>query len=311
MGLWALLALIAADAQAELMFRGLPLYQQGNELVSPALGRALPFAVDMHDDFNRTGLLQQTDVDGLQIGFVPPYQGVPDGPLTGSAATSHGRWATPTGNGYSTASGAARRLPGTSPAVASMPWRTFLGLGDDYLVQMTATVAEGEEVRIAYLGDIQTQGIGQGLDSELGQLVLSIQRGTGAQGEELTWTVAWDVGGNRQVRAGSAAAPVGEELNLQLGWQDMRRAPGGDRFDALLGTSAGNVRLATGTMNTDLQPSVEVFGVGFESVGITSDGSGSLINSFTAAVPEPAQAGSWVAGLILSVGTRFRKKRHI
>ncbi len=298
--------------RAELVFRGLPLYQQSNSLNSRALDRPLPFASDVIDEFKRTGLLRGSEVDGLQIGFVPPADGVPDGPLTGNAADQHGRWMPGSSAGLEAQNGTVHRTATSGITAACLPWRVFAGLGDDYLIQMSADVAVGEQVRIGYFGDVHTYGALQGLAGRLGQLVLGIQRGSDTDSDptfnshDLRWTVAWDVNGTRLSLRGDATAPVGEELKLQLGWKD-ETSDGDDTFDAWLGTSAGEHRLAAGNLGTNLSSAIEVFGVGFEMLGSVTGTNDSWIGNFIGAVPEPNSA-SLILVAAGALGLRRRRR---
>lgn len=303
----------AGLAHAELFFRGLPLYQQGNELSSPALSRPIPFGIDVRDEFDRTGPIRGSDADRLQIGFVPPFEGVPDGSLGGVAADQHGRWMSTTASGLEAQNGVVRRMISDGISMACVPWRVFSTLGDDYLIQMTANVAEGESVRLGYVGDVSQYGNLQGLASRLGQLVLGIERGSDADTDptfnssDLRWTVSWDVNGTRLSVQGEATAPRGEDLNLQLGWKD-ERSHGDDTFDAWLGTSAGNRRLARGNLGTNLSNAIEVFGAGFEMLGSATGTNDSWIGDFIGAVPEPASGTMSLIGLVTLVGMVRRRR---
>lgn len=295
---------LANDATAT-DFRGLPLDQGGNELFNPTLDRILdtgtPYWLDLTDNFNRDGALPGSEVDGWQVGFVPPAFGVPDGELSGTAADDHGRWMSGQEDEYVTTTeggGRVQRLTGDGVSVTCLPWVVEEGLGDYYTIEMMAHVAAGESVQLAYFGDVNQFGAAQGLANELGQLVLGIERGTGASEEQLTWTIAWDIEGNRQEF--SATLPrnvaVGDEVRLQLGWLDEGQ---NDLFDAWLETPDGTTtRLGQGNMLT----SIEVRGVGFEFSGL-----GSYASSFAAAVPEPSTVGLLLSGLLLMAGAIRRR----
>ena len=153
---------------------------------------------------------------------------------------------------------------------------------------------------LGYFGDIDEFGAAQGLSGRLGQLVLGIERGEGAEAEQLTWSIAWDQDGNRQeFRAQlSEDVAVGEEIKLQLGWLD-DLATGDDLFDAWLETSNGNTRLAQGNMLSD----IDVFGVGFEF-----SGTGSYGTNFAAAVPEPTAGGLLMLSLLGMAGATRRRR---
>ena len=177
--------------------------------------------------------LLDSDADTLQIGFVPPVAGVPDGPLEGQHALDHGRWTH--GSDFVTSSangGFARRVSMAGSGIAATPWRVTPGLGDYYHLEMRAMVAVGEAVSLVYLGDIDTIDA-QGLHGELGQLLLDVSRGTGNEENLLTWTVAWDQLGTTQWFSSTVTANVEEELSLELGWLDLPSQD--DLFDAWLG----------------------------------------------------------------------------
>ena len=274
------------------MFRGITLDQGDNRLYSNALDRLddldKPYFIDIHDRFGRDVVsLEGSDVDTFQIGFVPPTDGVPDGPLEGQNAIDHGRWSY--GSDFATVSadgGYARRTTLDGDGVAATPWRVEPKLGDYYLLEFSARVAAGEMVSFGYLGDIETVGITEGLAGELGQLVLGVRRGVGGEATQLTWTVSWRQNGTSQSLSSTLTAGVDEELNLQLGWLDGRRST--DLFDAWLRDSTGDTRLIQGNLNA----SIDVYDVGFYSSGLES-----TVHSFTAAVPEPQAYALQLMGL--------------
>ena len=287
----AIMIISASSAIADWNFRGIPVNQGNNLLPSNSLDRFVdtgePFYIDVLDSFARDGSLEGSDADVLQIGFVPPVADVPDGPLSGSADTAHGRWSA---NDYVTTSangGSVQRTLANEIAIASTPWRVSPNLGDYYQLEMTAVVAAGESVQLGYLGDAATHGTSEGLAGAIGQLIFGLERGTGADEGTVTWTVAWDQDGIRQSFSSTVLSAVDQELNLQLGWLD-----GGsdDLFDAWLGTNESNTRLLQGNMGS----AIDVYAVGFEL-----DGTGSSIGSFTAAVPEPT------AGMLAIIGVGF------
>ncbi len=272
---------LAGSSQADTTFRGI-IRDQGNNLLFSDLVNRLtdtgnPYYIDISDDFARGGDLNFSEVDGLQIGFVPPYSNVPLGPLSGAAAEQHGRWQTLQGELMTTADngGWARSSTGAGPAVAALPWRVDPGLGDYYLIEMSAKVAAGESVSLGYLGDIDTLSATEGLAGQLGQLVLGIERGVDENAEQVVWTVSWVDGDSKQSFSNTATVATDEVLNLQLGWLDRGSD---DLFDAWLGTSTANTRLFGGNMNT----SIDVHAVGFDLLGTQS-----MAGSFTSAVPEP------------------------
>ena len=275
-------------------FRGIPL-NEGTRLDSDAFNRVnTPYWIDISDDFNRDGLLGLSEADGDQVGFIPPtgFDDAPDGPLTGDAADAHGRWMPEQGD-YITSSangGRVQRSTNNGHEVACLPWHVIAGLGDRYMIEMDAVVAAGESVTLGYFGDITQTGSALGLNGELGQLILEIEREI-ANPEEITWTVEWDFNGNRQRVVSSTTAAVDDELRLQLAWEDLEGS-GNDLFDAWLETSSGNQRLAMGNMGVE----IDVFGAGFEIEGLNS-----YVTGFAAAVPEPSTSTTTVASL-LSVG---------
>ena len=290
----------SAASASDWEFRGIPL-NQGTEFASPAFGRGLPYWTDISDSFLRNGRLGASDADGDQVGFIPPVtdEPVPDGPLTGTNADEHGRWM-PVFGDYATSTdhgGSVRRANGAGIAVACLPWHVISGLGDRYMIEMDAVVAVGESVTLGYFGDITQTGSPQGLNGELGQLILEVERDQ-ASPEDVTWTIEWDLNGNRQQVVSTLAAPVDDELRLQLAWDDLLHT-GNDLFDAWIATADGtNQHLAQGTMGT----AIDVFGVGFEIEGMQS-----YITGFTAAVPEPS-AGFLLGFGILGLVTRFNRK---
>jgi MYXO-CTERM domain-containing protein len=295
-------AALNATARGQEFFRGIPLPFNNNEL--PNVFQ--PMYVDFSDDFGRDGSLNDTVVDGFRTGYVPPFEldptgnPVPDGPLTGIAALLAGRWMPATGDDFVTSSlngGSVGRVTDDGPAVACLPWRVYPSLGQGYLIEMSAMVAAGETVSMAYFGDVSEFGTAQGLANELGQLVLGITRGTGSQTDQVTWTIAWDDDGNRREFSGQAVASAdGEELRMQLHWDDIRDS-GNDLFDAWLETGSGNQQLLQGTMGTE----IDVFGAGFEI-----SGTGSRITSLLTAVPEPSSMLLGLFGLLL-LGRKRRR----
>jgi hypothetical protein len=309
--LMLLVAVIAASLNANAFgvefFRGIPLPFKGNELTTPT--SYVPMYTDFSDNFARDGALNDSVVDGFRTGYVPPFEfdpagnPVPDGLLTGVAAHLAGRWMPQSGSDYVTSNlkgGSVRRVTDGGPAVACLPWRVYPELGRGYLLEMSAIVAEGETVSMAYFGDVQAYGTSQGLDNELGQLVLGIARGTQAAGtqDQLTWNIAWDDNGSRRELSGPSIASLnGEEIRMQLRWDDIRNS-GNDLFDAWLETGSGNQQLLSGSMSTE----IDVFGAGFEL-----NGTGSMITGFLTAVPEPSSAlmGMGIFGLLLVL--RHRK----
>jgi hypothetical protein len=303
---------MATCANGEVLFRGIPLDQGPENLLnSPTFvnigeefpyHRSIPYSIDITDDFNRDGVLPGSDADGWQVGFVAPALGVPDGYLTGQDAEDHGRWMSGDTSEYVTTpegGGRVQRATGDGVSVTCLPWVFERDLGDHYLLEMGANVAEGESVSLGYFGDINTFGAAQGLAGQLGQLVLGIERGTGEDAEELTWSVAWDMDGNRERLTATLNehVPVGEEVKLQLGWFDDNNDD--DLFDAWLETPNGQTRLVQGNMSTG----IDVFGVGFEF-----SGTGSYGTSFIAAVPEPTTGALLMFGIMGLLVTSRRRR---
>ena len=162
-----------------------------------------------------------------------------------------------------------------------LPWRVTPELGDFYLIELTAVVAEGESTRLGYFGDLGTHSPAGGLlDSGLGQLVLDVKRGRGDSADQLSWTVGWDAEGGASV-SGAINSNQGAELALQLGWNENT-----DAFEAWI----DDRQLISGDMGT----SIDVHGVGFELTGTESRVTGML-----AAVPEPASIFMGVVTLVL------------
>jgi len=290
---------VAGVSHAGTSFRGLTKDQGNNLLFSDSLNRledtGNPFYIDILDNFGRDGALLGSDADALQIGFVPPTGGVPVGPLQGQVAVDHGRWSQ--GSEFVTSAangGSVQRASMSGNGIASMPWRVEPTLGDYYQIEMTATVAAGENVSIGYLADVETISATQGLAGELGQLVLGVTRGLGADEDKITWTVSWDQEGAQQSVSNTISSPVGDELAFQLGWLDQGSD---DLFDVWLGDSTGNKRLLQGNMNA----AIDVYDIGFFAGGLES-----TIGSFTSAVPEPTTALMAAIGIIALIGMRRR-----
>lgn len=266
-----------------------------NRYFAPVFQRHSPWYIDVQDSFGREGLLLDGVADTWRNGFVPPFANVPRGPLTGSAAELAGRWMGHTL--FETRNGKVGRVESDKVAVACIPWRVTQDLGDDYLLSMTAFVAQGETVRLGYFGDVATFGTAEGLSGQLGQLVLDVSRGEGDDAEQIVWSVAWDMNGNRQTFTSTTTAPVDEELTMQLGWLDDNKT-NNDLFDAWIVTSEGPDHLLAGNMFT----AIEVFGAGFQM-----SGEGSYIRELIAAVPEPN------TGVMLTLGSllAFRRRRSV
>ena len=287
------------NGQTPLQFRGIPTPTQGNQFSSPA--SLAPYYYDLTDDFNRDSTLVDTKVDGYQIGYVPPFQfdpntgePVPDGPLAGLAEQLNGQWMG--SRDYVTSSvddGFVSRSTGIGPAVTCLPWRVHATLGKQYLVEMTAEVALGETVRLGYFGDVNEFGTAQGLDGQLGQLILGLTR---VDEDTVTWEVAWDDNGQRVTATGAPlTSAVDEQIRFQLAWDDIRS--GNDTLSAWVETGQGNINVLAQNMNTE----IDVFGAGFEL-----SGTGSRVFDFVTAVPEPTGLLTTLCGLIWFAGIRRR-----
>jgi hypothetical protein len=228
--------------------------------------------------------------------LVAPFDGVPPGWLTGNAASAAGRWSGDTD--YVVSDGRLQRDSGVGIGVTHMPWRVMERLGDDYLLEVSAVVADGETARIGYLAD-PALGTDRGLESELGELTMSVTR---IDGRNLEWAVSWNMdNGSRQRFSSVLTTPAdttGEELNFQLGWEDVLGS-NNDLFDAWLETSTGNTQLLAGNLAT----SIDVHAVGLELTGTDS-----YIVGFRAAVPEPNACGVAVVGVLGIFILRRRRK---
>lgn len=292
---------LASNANADTWkFRGIERLQtnqlgEHNMLVSPALDRMsngeTPFFIDVQDRFDRVGILNGSDVDSHDHGFVPPRAGVPAGQLNAALSQEAGRW---TGSDHLSIAGGSVSNIGDGVAVASVNWLVEPTLGDDYLVEADAKIAIGETVQIGYLGSADLE------NARIGQLALGIKR---LDDFTLQWNVSWDDEGQQQVfssRLVTSTNTTEETLRLQLGWQDLRN--GNDLFDAWLGTPDGNTRLAQGNMLAALDVT---------DVGFLLDGNGSAIDSFTAAVPEPATGINMLAGMLVLAGLVRRRKAQM
>ena len=294
-----MLAFVLASASvcsAQWMFRGIPVDQGDNLLASEGMiGRIGDFYIDVQDNFSTTGPLHGSQADTHRIGFVPPISGLATGPLQGQYADAHGAWTTSNGD-YAVANGSVSRTTGTGTSIATTPWRAHPGLGDDYLLEMTAVVAAGESVSLGYLGDINEFGADQGLAGPLGQLVFEVERRSDNV-NMLDWSVAWEDNGIRQTATGSTVVALNEEINMQLGWLDTG-AVNDDIFDAVIGTTAGNQRLISDSMGN----SIDVHAVGFDV-----NGTDSYLGNFTAAVPEPTTGLMALLGMVGMISIARRR----
>ncbi len=295
---FAVVALHPFAVAAQTQFRGLQKDQGSNLHSSPVMGLDGRWFIDFNegftsysnllvgtDEFTRSygSALKDTYVDGLRIGFVPPFANVPLGPLEGAAAQQAGRWMGAEGYVMSPDLGGSVRLASDQEgaAVTCVPWRVTPELGDFYLIELTAVVAEGESTRLGYFGDLGTHSPAGGLlESGLGQLVLDVTRGIGYASDQLSWTVGWDAEGGASV-SGAINSDQGAELALQLGWNEDT-----NEFDAWI----DDHRLVSGDMGT----SIDVHGVGFELTGTESRVTGML-----AAIPEPTSIYMGVVTFVL------------
>lgn len=293
-------AIVNTSDAGEWFFRGIPLEQTNafgsNRVESPVLTRAEnDFYVDIEDSFSRSGVLAGSLADIRISQLVAPFDGVPYGWLSGSASRAVGRWGGSTD--YVVADGKLQRSSGAGIGITHLPWRVTERLGDDYLLEMTAVVAEGETAHIGYLGD-PSLGTERSLESELGELTMSVTR---LDGTNLEWAVSWNMeNGSRQRFSSFLTTPsdtTGEEIRLQLGWEDVL-ATNNDLFDAWLETSSGNTQLLAGNMAT----SIDVHALGLELTGPES-----YVVGYRASVPEPSSLGLAFIGLVGLLGL---KRRH-
>ncbi|MFC1759520.1 hypothetical protein ACFL2H_12265 [Planctomycetota bacterium] len=268
-------------------FRGIQLDQTYNRHFSHAFGDH--WFIDLADTFSdaaRPEQLADSYVDGISIGFVPPTSGDPH-------VSEFGRWMGSTDYVVDTSnSGTVGRQTGDGVGVTCIPWRVTPELGDFYLIEMTSVVAEGESVRLGYFGDVNVLGSSEGLVGDLGQLVLDVTRGEGAAADSYAWTID----------SPKLASPIsdtfdftGEDLRLQLGWNENE-----DKFDAWIESNDGDLHLAYGS----LDGAIDVVGVGLELTG-----TGSRVQNFITAVPEPAGMPLFILGLLAIVAANRRMKR--
>lgn len=290
-----------ADA-GEWFFRGIPREQVNafgsNRIESPVLTRAEnDFYVDIEDSFSRNGVLSGSLADTRISQLVAPFDGVPPGWLGGAALDVAGRWEGSTD--YVVADGKLQRSSGAGIGVTHMPWRVTEGLGDDYLLEITAVVADGETARVGYLGD-PSLGTDLSLESDLAELIMSVTR---LDGTNLEWAVSWNMDdGSRQRFSSFMTTPsdtTGEEIRLQLGWEDIM-GTNNDLFDAWLETSSGNTQLLAGNMAT----SIDVHALGLELTGPES-----YVVGYRASVPEPSSLGLAFIGLVGLFGLRRRSSK--
>lgn len=305
-----------AQATAQGTFRGLQLDQGNNLIYEPVLDRTHPWFVDVVDNFTTytdqtfegqlfsrdlTHPLAGTYVDGLRIGFVPPTAGLPDGPLTGTAAEAVGRWMGGGSPQYvfdSAHGGSLARTSAGSVALACINWRVTPGLGNAYLLEMGVDLAQGESATVGYFGDIGVHGNSLSLlDGPLGQLAFGLERGTGGNSTRYDWTISWWEGATQQTATGTVFLTTGDPITLQLGWEDGSNS----RYDAWIETTAASFRVWQDTM----QDPIDVFAIGLELSGTQSK-----ITDFLAAVPEPPTGLLAVGSAVLSGLFRRRHNRR-
>lgn len=285
-----------STADAAWKFRGVDRLQFNSEGTSnkvfaePLNRQDKDYYVDIEDKFERIGDLSGSYVDTHRSQLIPSTMDHAPGLLSGAALARHGLWSA---DGYSTSNG---RLVGNSatPGLASIAWAVAPGVGDDYLLEMSAVIAEGGTARFGYLGE---QNSSRSINSDLAELGMSITRLSGTQ---LEWSVSWNMDdGTRQDFSSTLQTQTdttGEEVRLQLGWEDIA-ASNNDLFDAWIETSEGASRLLAGNMAT----SIDV-----EAVGLELEGEGVFVTNFRAAVPEPTSLGLAFIALIGLLSTRRR-----
>lgn len=301
----AQLVIFSLDAKAGDTFRGID-KDVAREISSPVFDfkdDGLHYHVDVFDDFDRTGDLFESIADEA-IGFVPPTEDLKEvAPEYFPSDSGLGVWMAD--NGQTTHGG---HVAGGSGNPNCISWRVTPDLGNFYLLEMTANVAVGETVKLAYFGETTTENLSAGLDGGLGQLVMSITR---PNATAIDWALGWEQGTGRASTVGSlssTAADLDDEIRLQLGWMDNASDGLGDLFDPWLETSAlGNIALL-GTQEqrataSHMLSTIDVYGFGFQI-----DGSASQINSITAAIPEPNSALPVAMGL-LAVVPIVRRRR--
>jgi hypothetical protein len=268
-------------------FRGIPMDQGFNQHSSPVFGGE--WFVDLKDTFSddsRDLQLRNSRVDDILIGFVPPTYPIP-------AAEAFGHWMGSQDYVVDTTNGKVKRLGSQTGEVVCNPWRVTPELGDYYLIELTAAVAEGESVRLGYFGNVATYGTELGLlHSGLGQLVLDVTRGEGVDANTITWTVNSAMLDNPISNVLNITSPG--ELRLQLGWNE-----DDNLFDAWLESAEGNSQLSAGALNGAL----DVFGVGMELTGSVSH-----VSNFVAAVPEPNSILLVAIGGLVLINTARRAR---
>lgn len=312
----AILALAVNTSFAEGTFRGIA---KADALDIPSsvfdtLRGDINFETDVRDNFTgRTGPLAGSEVDGTyadgtRIGFIMPVDirdangnflkgALPSHLLVGDGdpnTPQHGEWMGH--EGYSVVDGRVELADVNQPGVACLPWRTPEGLGDFYMLDATANVADGETVSIGYFGDVATVGAATTLADDLGLLVLNLTRTE----KTINWEVKWE-GDIASSLTGTVPGEFteNEDVNLQLGWLDRRAIGLADLFEAHVNDN----QLVLGDMGTAVgfNGNIDVFGVGFEL-----SGEGSSFDSFAAAVPEPTTGLMGLMGFLAILGLRRR-----
>lgn len=287
----------AADEPGQWYFRGIDRVQfnsagDSNVFPTPVLNRETMFA-DVEDKFDRTGMLDNTLADTHINQFITTKdRDVEPGPLPEAEAYFAGRWFSDTlvTSSKKVSTGAASR------GYAYQHWSVGEGVGDDYLVEVSAMVESGDTALVGFLGDPEA-GNYDSIDSALGELTASMTR---IDGMNIEWAVSWNMDdGTRQTFSSILTTPndtTGEDLKLQLGWKDTVNQD--DLFNAWLETSTGNTELLSGNMATRID---------VRSLGIELQGEESHISHFRVAVPEPSSFGLGMLGLLGVLSLRPRK----
>lgn len=274
-------------ANASETFNGIPLDQDDNFHRAHVYGADDSWYVDIRDQFDRDGLLLRSFMDTNRIGFVPPSESFSFDP------NLIGQWMG--SDDYLVNNGSVSRTTSDSVAIACAPWRVTSDLGDFYLIELDANVADSESVRLGYFGDVSVHDPTEGLlDGAIGQLILDITR----DGDDLNWTINWaaaDPADSKPFFAGSLFDVTGP-INLQLGWNEDDHS-----FDAWLTSESDAYHLAAGGMGHN----IDVFGVGFELTGTNS-----TVDTFLAAVPEPNSVSSIALIGLLSILKVARRRKQ-
>ena len=289
-------------------FRGIAKDQGTNLLSRPVLDRTTPWYIDIEDNFTSytaetfagstvtrgTGSqLIDTYADQHRIGFVPPFAGVPDGPLTGEAAALMGRWMGSTSYRL-TDHGSVARQSADGVALTCIPWRVVPGLGNAYLIDLEVDLAAGESATVGYFGDLNVHGTTDSLsDSGLGQLAFRVTRGNGVDSQQYDWQVSWWEGSQQETTTGTFFLDITAPLRLELGWADGII----NGYDAWISTDVASFRVWEETIASP----IDVHGIGFELSGTESE-----VTSFLSAVPEPTNPIACLGSVLILVGLARR-----